>query len=413
MLRNLKRLLGSSISIRLFSVALGFISSVLVNRVLGLELRGAYTTIYTYANLLQTLLNFGIAYALVPLGKLIGQSRAKDAVNTCLWLQFTVCVLCSIGFLCISFSIQNLFIAILMCLQILNSQIVFVALIVDMRSRNMTLLFTSALYVFANLILTLFLQKQLYVVLALLAIKNLLEIIVCSHRQKLFHFKLSDLSFDIIKEIAKYGIPTAVLAFLITCNYNIDVVVLNYLNAGDYELGLFGVAYTLSNMLWFIPDAFKEYVYNKSAREDPGGMTLVLIFFNVCICICICIGFFFLGKPFLSLMYGKEFVAAFPTTVTIFIGIIPMIAFKLIHPIYVNEGKSLTVAAILLIAVASNSLCAFVLVPLCGAFGAAIATVIAYFICGILFFIKYIYDYRLSYSDFKCCLEEMLRMDSA
>ena len=407
-MRLLNRLLFSPISIRLLSVALGFVSSVLVNRALGLELRGSYTTIYTYANLLQTLFNLGISYALVPLRNTIGPERAKDAINTCLWLQFFICVGFSILFLCLSFSMQNLFIVLLMCLQILNGQVVFVALIEDIRSRNTTLLYSAALYMVANVFLVLFLQKQLYAVLSFLAAKTLFEIIVCSRKQRLFHCKLSDLSVDIIIEIAKYGIPTAVLAFLITCNYNIDVVILNCLNAGDHEIGMFGVAYTLSNMLWFIPDAFKEYIYNKSAKGASEGLTLVLIFFNAIICACICIGFLLLGKPFLAIIYGEEFVAAFPTTITVFIGIIPMVAFKLIHPIYVNYGKSLTVAVILLIAVAVNSLCAFVLVPQFGAFGAALATVAAYSMCGALFFAKFVRDYELSLSDFISNLKELL-----
>lgn len=410
MFRYLKKLLCSSISIRLLSVALGFVSSVLVNRALGLELRGAYTTIYTYANLLQTLFNLGIAYALVPLSKEIGRERAKAAVCTCLWLQFVVCIACSALFLCVSFSLQNLFIVILMCLLILNSQIVFVALIEDMRSRNTTLLATSALYMIANVVLILIMQKQLYAVLSLLAAKNLLEIVVCSRKQKLCCFRISNLNIDIIIKIAKYGIPTAVLAFLITCNYNIDVVVLNYLNAGDHELGMFGVAYTLSNMLWFIPDAFKEYVYNKSAKGASEGRTLVLIFFNGIICACICVGFLILGKPFLAIMYGEEYVAAFPVTITVFIGIIPMVAFKLIHPIYVNEGKPLTVAAILLAAVATNCICALALVPTYGAFGAALATVVAYSLCGLLFFVKFVRDYRLSFGVFTGSLQEMMRL---
>lgn len=407
MLCRLGRLLCSSISIRLLSVALGFISSILVNRALGLELRGAYTTIYTYANLLQTIFNFGIAYALVPLSKSIGAKRAKNAIVTCLWLQFGICVICSAIFLSLSFSADNLFIVILMCLLILNGQVVFVALIEDIRSRNTTLLISSALYMVANIATVLFFQQQLYVVLLLLAAKYLFEIIVCSRKQKIFHFRISDLSTRNLKEIAKYGFPTAVLAFLITCNYNTDVVILNLLNSGDYELGIFGVAYTLSNMLWFIPDAFKEYIYNKSARSASGGMTLVLILVNIIICIAICIGFYFLGKPFLTLVYGEEYAIAFAVTLTVFIGIIPMVAFKLIHPIYVNDGRSLTVASILLVAVISNCVCAFVLVPSFGAFGAALATVVAYSLCGTLFFVKYVRDYKLSFADFTKCLKEI------
>lgn len=410
MINLLKKVVFSAISIRLLSVIISFISTILINRTLGLELRGAYTTIYTYANLLQTLLNLGVAYALVPLSRSIGWKRAKCAISTCLWLQFLICVACSLFFLYLSFSLQNLFIVVLMCLLILNGQVVFVSLIEDIRSRNTTLLVSSVLYMVSNLILMLFLKKHLYSVLLLLVAKTLFEIIACLRNSKLFHCKLSDLNCEILKEIARYGIPTAVLNFLIACNYNIDVVILNFLNVGDYELGMFGVAYTLSNMLWFIPDAFKEYVYNKSAKSASEGLTLVLIFFNMIICICICFGFLVLGKPFLVIMYGKEYAAAFPVVSTVFMGIIPMIAYKLIHPIYINNGRSLSIAVILLAAVITNCIFACALVPHFGAFGAAISTVVAYSLCGVLFFAKFVHDYGLSLADFKQNLQELINL---
>lgn len=403
MLNLAKKVLFSSISIRLLSVLFGFISSVLVNRALGLELRGEYTTIYTYANLLQTILNFGIAYAIVPMRSEFGAKRAKEIVTSFTWVQFCLCLIGSSIFLVVDFSVRNFFICVLMSLMVLNSQVVFIALIEDIRSRNITLLSSSMLYAVANVCIILFFQKQLYVVLGCLAAKTIFEIVVCAFKQDIFHFSKNDLTLDAVKAIVKYGLSTAVLAALITCNYNVDVVILNVLNANDYELGIFGVAFTLSNMLWFIPDAFKEYIYNKSASGASEAMTLVLIVANMLICICICVMFFFLGKPFLALLYGEEFVVAFNTTLMIFIGIIPMVAFKLIHPIYVNKGQSLSVAVLLLVAVILNCFVAVQLIPSMGAFGAALATVFAYTVCGIMFFAKFIHDYKLGLKDFVRC----------
>lgn len=408
MLNLSKRILLSPISIRLLSVLFGFIGSVLVNRALGLELRGEYTTIYTYANLLQTVLNFGIAYAIVPLRSKFGASTAKRIVTSFTWMQFCLCLVGSILFLAISFSMQNLFICLLMSLMVLNSQVVFIALIENIRSRNLTLLLSSMLYVIANTFILLFFQKHLYAVLGCLAAKMIFETVVCARKQGIFHFSIKDLTLDAARGIAKYGLSTAVLAALITCNYNIDVVVLNVLNASDYELGIFGVAFTLSNMLWFIPDAFKEYIYSKSAEGASEAMTLVLIAINMLICACICVGFLFLGKPFLSILYGEEFVAAFNVTLTIFIGIIPMIAFKLIHPIYVNKGQSLSVAVLLLVAVVLNCIIAWQLIPSMGAYGAALATVLAYTLCGTMFFVKFVRDYKLGVKDFIRCAKSLL-----
>lgn len=401
MIAILKKLVFSSISIRLFSVVFGFLGSVLVNRILGVELRGEYTTIYTYANLIQAALNLGVAYSFVPLKNTIGDTKAKAALASFSWIQFAFCLVSASIFLLFSFSMENLFICALMSAMILNGQMTFIALIEDIRSRNLILLASSVLYVIANFLILVFLEKAIYCVLICLVSKYLLESLLCAKKNALFQCKLNDLSIDRVKLILKYGVPTALLAVLITLNYNIDVILLNSLNAGNYQVGLFGVAYTLSNMLWFIPDAFKEYVYNKSAEAELAGLTIVLIAVNMLICIAICFFFLLFGKAFLVFFFGQEFEAAFTVTLTVFFGIIPMIAFKLIHPIYVNAGRSLVVAIFLMVSIGANAMIAVFLIPLHGAFGAALATVASYSLCGGMFCAKYIKDYKIKKTDIK------------
>ena len=72
-----------------------------------------------------------------------------------------------------------------------------------------------------------------------------------------------------------------------------------------------------------------------------------------------------------------------------------MIAFKLIHPIYVNNGKAKIIIYLLSISVIVNIISSWILIPNWGAFGAATASVISYTICGILFFVKFYYDFCL------------------
>lgn len=408
--RAVKKLLLSSISIRLLSVAFGFVSSVLVNRALGLELRGSYTTIYTYAMLLQTALNMGIAFAYVPMKERIGFEDARECVVSLIWLQFGVCVAGSAVFLAVSFSAENAAICVLMCATILNGQIVFVALIDDIRARNLVLLASAFLYMAANAVVLVWFPGQLYLVIGLLALKYCAETLLCGGLFGLFSFRPALLTLSNIRLVLSFGLSTAVIAMLITLNYNVDVVVLNALGADESQVGIFGVAYTLSNMLWFIPDAFKEYVYHKSAHGAPPAMTVVLVAANMGICILICVAFFFAGRPFLGVLYGAEFEAAFEATMIVFVGIIPMVAFKLVHPHYVNDGRSLSVAVLLCVSIAVNVLVASALVPGYGAVGAAIATVVAYSFCGALFMLKFVFDYGISAEDVRNAYRAAVQM---
>lgn len=393
LINKVKRTLCSPVLIRLLTVCLSFISGVFINRSLGLELKGQYTIITNYANFIQLLVNCGICYV-YPVLKRENGNRARKVVSTLIWIQTFFMVLISVIMLCFCQNIKSIQIVILSTLQICNSQIIFIALIENIGKRNLVLLLSTILYIFLNAIMFIFKRGKLDIVICLLVIKYLFEIVLCGRIGKIFNFDLKLIDTNVRKKIFSVGFPTAVLAILISCNYNLDIMLLNWMRAGNIEIGIYGVAYSLSNMLWIIPDVFKELVYNKTAQTAVDGkLILKYIVLNMLICFGICLGFVFLGRLFLLIIYGEQYVQAFETTITLFIGIIPMVSFKLIHPIYVNEGKSIIVSVLLAVAVISNIISSYLLIPIYGAFGAAIASVIAYSICGVLFLIKYWNDY--------------------
>lgn len=388
--KRIWRLVSSPVAIRLLSIIVGFASSVLINRSLGVDLRGGYTTITVYASLIQSIANLGITFAYVPLIKIFGEQRARSGVLTLIWGQFAFyCACLPLILILLPERGEVASICILAIAQILANQIVFIALIENIRKRNLILLLSSVLYAIANFFVFLLFPKSLFAIVACLVGKAIFEIVACGIQEHLFVVSPPLLDWAFIKETLRLGLPTAVLALLIQCNYNVDVIVLNFFNSGDYEIGLFGTAYSLSNMLWFIPDAFKELIYHDSARNRMDARTICLVLINMAICAIICIAFAFLGEWFLGLVFGDAYRAAYPTTLVVFIGIIPMVAFKLIHPIYVNEGKSGRVVALLMVSVFMNLVAAAALVPAYGAFGAALSTVFSYTICGLMFFVTY------------------------
>ncbi|MCI8466564.1 MAG: oligosaccharide flippase family protein [Lachnospiraceae bacterium] len=392
-MNKLKHFLMSPIVLRVLTVGLNFVSNILINRSLGLELKGQYTTIINYAHFIQLFLNLGICYAYPLLRNEKGDEIAKDSIMTVIWNQ-------TVGFLALSLiliflapSLKIILIALLSTVIICNNQVVFIALIDNIQKRNLFLLTSTILFIFLNVLAFLFFPGSLYVVVSLMIIKYVYEIIILSKSYSYFRFKRTLLTTELLKKLLKIGIPTAVLAVLISCNYNIDIFMLNWMGSGDRQVGIYGVAYSLANMLWILPDAFKELIYHKTAQDNNHKFVLKYIAVNIVFCICICVGFGILGKFFLKLIYGEPYVVAYQVTLTLFIGIIPMVAFKLIHPIYINKGKSYIVIFLLLIAVGANIISSWVLIPRHGAFGAAIASVISYMICGTLFFLKYYYDY--------------------
>lgn len=392
MQNKIKQYISMPVTIRVITVALSFVSNILINRSLGLALKGQYTTILTYANFMQMALNLGVCYIYPILLK--NNENEKKKVVTLIWMQTFLLLLPTIVALICSNSIQLFTILLMGTIMVCNSQIIFLSLIDDIKGRNRILLFSTLVFIMLNIICIMWYPNRLFLICILYMIKLIVEIVLCSFKYNYFVFDIKQINKQTFNYILKYGLPTALMGILISCNYNFDVFMLNWLNAGDVEIGKYGVAYSLSNMLWILPDAFKELIYNKTVNAFNKKFIDKCIGINVIFCGVICIGFFFLGRFFLELVYGEEYVAAFNVTLTLFIGIIPMVAFKLIHPIYVNNGKSIVVVLLLSISVLTNISVSYFLIPNYGAFGAAIASVASYLVCGILFYLKFSRDYK-------------------
>src|SRR5699024_6006474 len=141
-----------------------------------------------------------------------------------------------------------------------------------------------------------------------------------------------------------------------------------------------------------------DILFNRAAKKDNPQESMVAIFVNIILCLVVLIGFIIFGKWFLGVMYGNEFIAAYPLVLLLFTGTFPMALFQLIHPIYITNGNTGIVVLLLLVAVLVNCIGNMILIPIYSGVGAAIASIISYMICGIIFFIKFQYDYKVSIS---------------
>ena len=86
------RVFASSVFIKLVIVALGFVNSIVINRCLGVALRGEYTTLLNYSNLAQLLLCFGLGNAYPTFRRRIGRD-ALGIFQTLLAIQIVIYIL--------------------------------------------------------------------------------------------------------------------------------------------------------------------------------------------------------------------------------------------------------------------------------------------------------------------------------
>lgn len=387
-------LYGKTVVYKLVCVAIGFLNSILINRCLGVTLRGEYTTITNWASLVQLFLNLGIGTA-YPAFKRRNPENGKIIFSTIvLCMTSLYFVLASLMFPFVDSSVK--YIIAIAIITAIENLLIFIAVVEDVSKRNAINIVTSCIHTCVLIFVFFILTQNLNAVLFAVIFDHL--VLCCSfvflYRIKEFSFRL--INKKVIKDILVVAIPAMLMNMLMYLNYHADVLFLSEITKNNVEVGLYGTAVTLGNMLWIVPDAFKDILYNRATKKDNPDEVVVAIICNFIICIVILIGFVILGKWFLNLMYGQEYVAAYPLVLMLFTGTLPMVLYKLIHPIYIANGKTKIVVILLSIAVVSNFVGNILLIPRLEGMGAAIASVISYSICGVAFYFKFTKDFSVN-----------------
>lgn len=240
--------------------------------------------------------------------------------------------------------------------------------------------------------------SSIYILLLITFLEDLL-IIVATLISFNFKPQIKNIKFSDIKKIYKLGFLCMIMHSLMTLNYSLDIFFLKNMT-NSKMVGLYSVGVALANMLWLIPDAFKDVLVSKTSRDDSINEIVKVTKYSLYFSIILIIGFAIFGRLFISLLYGKEFINSYLCTIILFIGCLSMIIYKLIHPIYIAKGKQFIVVSILAVSVLANIIANLILIPHYNIYGAAIASVISYSLCSIIFLYIFCKEYKVSYKEF-------------
>ena len=106
-------------------------------------------------------------------------------------------------------------------------------------------------------------------------------------------------------------------------------------------------------------------------------------------------GILLLGRPVIRILAGAEYLPAYPVTVMLIAGIIPMSYFKIIGTLLLAQGKKGVYLGMLSASVLVNILCNMLTIPLWGKMGAAVASVVSYAVAGFVFLGYYLRTYSI------------------
>ena len=284
-------------------------------------------------------------------------------------------------------------------IQVLANQLSFMIMVEDVKFKNV-IFFTARI---TNTVITILafytMDRTILVALALIVVGDLITIVFALLRMRRLPNPLrADLRFA--AKIVPFGLISMLTTLMLTLNYRVDTLMMGYMFAvSDTEIGYYTLGVSLSEYGWLIPDAFREVLFSRTAKDDAIGEVTMSMKVNLYLTLLMIAGILVLGRPVIYLLAGAPYLPAYPVTVMLIAGIIPMSYFKIIGTLLLAQGKKMVYLGMLTGSVVVNILCNLVTIPLWGKMGAALSSVVSYTVAGGLFLLYYLRTYQVPLRD--------------
>lgn len=378
---------------KISTIVLGLLTTAFINRYAGAALKGEYVVLLNILNIVSVVANLGM-YQAYPYYKRKGEADTLKRFVNIFYYQF---ILYSIVFFIVALlSKSNLTTLIFFMLPfvVLTNQINFIMMVENINYKNSINIIVTFIKFIAAVFTYVFLPKMLIVLVLNLLLYDVLIIVFYLIKLKV-GFSLKYISVKFTIAIIKFGFIAMITSLLVNLNYKLDVLMLdNYVSSS--LVGIYSVGVTLAEFGWLIPDTFKEVLFSKTAKSDSIQSIIYCLkisFYSIIAAIVLVVS---LGKIFIKIMYGNEFLNSYLVTVILFLGIPAMAWFKIISTLYLAQGKRYFYLLTLLASVIANAVANLILIPKFSIYGAAMASVISYTVCGGIFLADFCSKYKIN-----------------
>ena len=376
------------------SAITGFIVAALINRYLGPSLKGEYAYLMNVVNIAAIIGNFGI-YQSYPKSYKDRILEVKNKYVSLVLSQFVVYTVLAAILGIISGSWLYTIAFLIVPSQVTANQLSMIVMVEQIRFRQYVQILTLIFKTIITLVVELTCPTSLVIVLIIILFINILQSLLYLWK---LHARCSIklLTRDFIRYTIKFGIYAAVADLLLIFNYKADVLMLKYY-VDYYQIGLYSVGAGIAECIWLIPDAFKEVLFSRTSRGNPISEINFTIKINMFVSIVLIIIMFIFGKEVLLIYSGREYLGALSVTRIILLGVPALSLFKVTNPLYLANGKQKLYCYILLVSVIANIIMNLIAIPLFGINGAALASVVAFSVCGIAFYGFYVKEYGIKW----------------
>lgn len=368
-----------------------FVANALVTRALGVELKGEYTWILTVASIIAIIGGLGVYQSIPFFNREEGDvyDIAQKYVN--IFVLMSLIYIAAGGFV---FFLSNenskvACISLLAVVDMLSQQLNMLMLINNIFVRNKIFIAGSYINLILSGICYFVFQNDLYIAVAIVVVIKLFYIVayLVSIERVPRPFQVEGKHF---LKVVRFGYLPMLSFLLITLNYKVDVLMLEGASSiTNVQLSYYTTGVSIAELAWFIPDVFKEVLFNKTAKKNNYKEISSILRVSNAVLIVIILAVIVLGRFMIRLFYGQAFAPAYEVTILLFLGIPAMSWFKIIYTLFNAQGRRKTSFSVLLASTLINILVNYFAIPHFGIYGAALASVLSYSVCGIVFIFLY------------------------
>lgn len=191
-----------------------------------------------------------------------------------------------------------------------------------------------------------------------------------------------------LRPVLSYSWLPMLSGVLVVLNYNIDTFMLKGLGSAQ-DLGQYAVAASIVIYFWVIPDAIKEVLISRVVRSDDPRTIIPPLHAALVAALVTVLGFIALGPWVVPLMFGQEFAPAYGLAAILALGVFSMTAYKILGVVMLAEGRRVFYFSSLALSVLLNCGLNLYAIPVYGATGAAWTSVASYTLTGALFLVYF------------------------
>ena len=373
-----------SVIAKFIGIFTGIIYTILFSRYFGAELRGQSSVILNYGEMISLVLCLGVYKAYPYFKKEFKKDIYIEYINYIFGLLVLYIIIACILILNIDFDITTKISIILAPILMGIKQLNYVVLIENSKLRNTSNIKLDIFDIVLLAVLMVFTKANLVLCILFLIVKHLVFLFIAISNLQI---KISDIRPTLkgIMPYIKYGIVPMLTVILMEINYKVDIIMLDRFYVSTTDIGIYSLGVMLAQKIWIITDALKDILLSKLAKgrtvDEVSKVTRISLF----ITILIIIGVICFGKPFIVLLYGKEYSGSYLVTLIIMAGVVGMVFYKMVYSYNVVNGHKNINLILLGIAALLNIIVNIVAIPHLGSLGAALASLVSYSICGIAF----------------------------